>query len=40
MLLYGETTQGFMTVQDEPAKRVPDIYNGSSFTSLQLEKYL
>jgi len=29
-----------MTVQDQPAKRVADVYKGLSFTSVQLESYL
>ncbi|KIM54508.1 hypothetical protein SCLCIDRAFT_31032 [Scleroderma citrinum Foug A] len=31
-LLFGEMTQGFMTVQDQPAKRVANVYKGNSFT--------
>ncbi|KAI6035781.1 hypothetical protein EDC04DRAFT_2571420 [Pisolithus marmoratus] len=39
-LLFGETAQGFMTVQHQPAKLVSDPFRGRSFTSLQLESNL
>ncbi|KIM52559.1 hypothetical protein SCLCIDRAFT_549343 [Scleroderma citrinum Foug A] len=39
-LLYGETSQGFMTVQHQPAKRVVDAYEERTFTSVLLESYL
>ncbi|KAI6027007.1 hypothetical protein EDC04DRAFT_2899497 [Pisolithus marmoratus] len=39
-LLYGETAQGFMTVQYQEAKRVSDAFRARSFTNLQLEGYL
>jgi len=39
-LLYGETAQGFMTVQQQPNKRVVDTYEERIFTSVLLESYL
>ncbi|KAI6035782.1 hypothetical protein EDC04DRAFT_2880315 [Pisolithus marmoratus] len=39
-LLFGETAQGFMTIQYQAAKRVSNIFRSQSFTNLQLEDYL
>ncbi|KIO11026.1 hypothetical protein M404DRAFT_127237 [Pisolithus tinctorius Marx 270] len=39
-LLFGETAQGFMTIQHQPAKRVSDSFKARSFTTLQLENQL
>ncbi|KAI6101021.1 hypothetical protein EDD16DRAFT_1844403 [Pisolithus croceorrhizus] len=39
-LLFGETAQGFMTIQHQAARRVSDIFKARSFTSLQLESDL
>ena len=39
-LLFGETTQGFMTVEYREARDVQDYYKGMMMTALQLETYL
>ncbi|KAI6157189.1 hypothetical protein BKA82DRAFT_4325642 [Pisolithus tinctorius] len=39
-LLFGETAQGFMTVQYQAAGRVSDLFEARHFTTLQLEGYL
>ncbi|KAI6020260.1 hypothetical protein BKA83DRAFT_674992 [Pisolithus microcarpus] len=39
-LLFGETAQGFMTIQHQPARRVSDVFKARSFTPLQLENNL
>ncbi|KAI5994326.1 hypothetical protein EDD15DRAFT_2432753 [Pisolithus albus] len=39
-LLFGETAQGFMTVQHQAARRVPDVFKARSLTTLQLEGIL
>ena len=39
-LLFGETTQGFMTVEYREARDIQDSYKGITMTVLQLETYL
>ncbi|KAL4063347.1 hypothetical protein J3A83DRAFT_4404551 [Scleroderma citrinum] len=40
ILLLGETAQGFMTVDHQPAKRIIENYKNCSFTALQLGSYI
>ena len=39
-LLFGETTQGFMTVEYREARDMQDSYKGISMTSMQLGTYM
>jgi hypothetical protein len=39
-LLFGETTQGFMTVEYLEARDMQDSYRGISMTGMRLETYL
>ncbi|KAL4067444.1 hypothetical protein V8B97DRAFT_1873723 [Scleroderma yunnanense] len=40
IFLFGETAQGFMTMEHQPAKLVADVYKGRFVTSFQLGIYL
>ncbi|KAI6101018.1 hypothetical protein EDD16DRAFT_1495813, partial [Pisolithus croceorrhizus] len=39
-LLFGEASQGFMTMQHQAARRISDVFKARSFTYLQLENDL
>jgi hypothetical protein len=39
-LLHGETTQGFMTINYLPARRITDVWKRRSVTRLQLGDWL